>query len=310
MDSQGDLVQIVIPCFNGAEFLEETLYSIQNQSYRNFDCLMIDDGSTDNTSRIFDDFAQHDSRFRVLKNLENQGESFSVNRGWQNRRGDLITFVSCDDPQPSDWLNEMISFYKFHAHGDYIVYYPNRIVIDQHGDLLRKETLFDWSDSLLFIDLLCVPSVGAIINCSLLPKNFEPRIVGVKYPSDLVQYLKIAEIGSGLRHPTYYSVWREHENGKSAEDVLNLTKDFLVGMKIYMESQQSGSKIVEESIVFAHAVGKLRKKYSLLKSLVIGFQLYLEKFSIQSLKPFMLVIIFIRFISRHKAGRFTSLPKN
>jgi glycosyltransferase involved in cell wall biosynthesis len=303
-----DLVQVVIPCFNGEKYLAGTLRSIQHQTHTDFDCLIIDDGSNDNTLSIINTFIAQDARFRVLRNLENKGESYSVNKGWNNKHGNLITFVSSDDPQPNDWLAEMVTFFKSNSNGNYIVYYPNRLVIDHMGNHLRSEVLLDWSESHLFIDLNCLVSVGALIDSSLLPANFEPRIVDVKYPSDLVQLLKIAQFGSGLRHPTYFCVWREHPDGKSAEDKFSLSKEFISGMDHYFNSQLAKSKKVHKTSIFAQTVGLLRRKYSLPKSLFLGICLYLEKFSIRGLNPFMLLRIYVRYRSRRRISLRSHLP--
>lgn len=300
MESYGDLIQIVIPCFNGEEFLKETLISVQNQTYKHFDCLMIDDGSNDKSFEIFQDFAKNDKRFRVLQNSENRGESHSVNQGWANKRGSLISILSCDDPQPNDWLEEMHGFYKSHSERKFIVYYPNRIVIDGLGNLIRREVLLDWSESHVIDDLLCVASVGALIDTSLLPVNFEPRIEGVKFPSDLIQFLKIARFGPGLRHPTYSCVWREHFGGKSADDKKNLSKEFVSGMSLYTRTQEIGFKMVSETSIFAHAVGILREESSLPRAIVVGIKIYLSEFSLLNLNLTALLKMIYRYIGRRR----------
>jgi len=300
MSTQGDLVQIVIPCFNGEEFLRETLFSIQNQTYANFDCLMIDDGSEDDSLKIFGDFSQSDPRFRAMQNSENRGESYSVNRGWANKRGNLVSILSCDDPQPDDWLEEMYLFYKSHAKNNFVVYYPNRVVINQSGDFVRREMLLEWSESSLIDDLLCVASVGALIDTSLLPNDFEPRIEEVRFPSDLIQYLKIVEFGSGIRHPNFFCVWREHLGGKSADDRTRLAQEFVLGMSIYIKSKTFGSNKIGETSVFAHTVGILRKEFRLPGAIGIGMKIYLTQFSIKSLNLFSLLKIVARYLRRSK----------
>jgi glycosyltransferase involved in cell wall biosynthesis len=298
METFEDLIQIVIPCFNGEEFLMETLISIKNQTYRNFDCLMINDCSDDNSDEIFQGFANIDSRFRVLHNSQNKGESYSVNRGWLNRRGRLICILSCDDPQPNDWLEEMYNFYTCNSGIGFIVYYPNRIVVDQNGKFVRQEILLDWSESHLIDDLLCVPSVGALIDTSLLPEDFLPRVEKVEFPSDLIQYLKIAEFGSGLRHPAFFCVWREHKGGKSADKKLRLSKNFVSGMSLYLKTQETGFKMAIETPVLAHTIGILGKEFPLPKAIAVGIRVYLSEFSILNLNPYELLRISVRYIRR------------
>ena len=296
MTNDGELVQILIPCFNGQEYLEETLVSIQNQTHTNFNCLMIDDASSDNSSKIFNKFAQSDSRFRLLNNEKNQGESYSVNRAWNNKKGNLICILSFDDPQPHDWLENMIRFRS--ENPGFIVYYPNRLVINGSGTSIRREVLFDWSKSLLRDDLLCIVSVGAVIDSDFLPSSFEPRIQEVAFPSDLVQYLKLSEYGDGIRHPSYFCVWRDHVKSKSANERKVLAKEFAVGMNAFLSKNSEVE--VKKSAIFANIVRILQGEFSFLVSIGLGFKIYLAEFKFRSLRVRELLEIIVRYLYRHK----------
>ena len=296
MTSDGELVQILIPCFNGQEYLEETLISIQNQTYANFDCLLVDDGSSDNSSSIFNRFAQDDLRFRLLKNEKNQGESYTVNRAWSSKKGKLVCVLSFDDPQPHDWLENMIKFRN--ENPGFIVYYPNRLVIDEKGISIRREVLFDWSKSLLRDDLLCIVSVGAVIDSDFLPSSFEPRIQEVVFPSDLVQYLKLSEYGDGIRHPSYFCVWRDHVKSKSANERKVLAKEFASGLNAFLSKNNEVE--VKKSAIFANIVRILQGEFSFLVSVRLGFKIYLAEFELRSLRVRELLEIIVRYRHRHK----------
>lgn len=296
MTSDGELVQILIPCFNGQEYLEETLISIQNQTHTNFDCLLVDDGSSDNSSSIFNRFAQDDLRFRLLKNEKNQGESYSVNRAWNNKKGNLICVLSFDDPQPHDWLENMIKFRS--ENPGFVVYYPNRLVIDESGVSIRREVLFDWSKSLLRDDLLCIVSVGALIDSDFLPSSFEPRIQEVVFPSDLVQYLNLSEYGDGIRHPSYFCVWRDHVKSKSANERKVLAKEFAAGMNAFL--RKNSEVEVKKSAIFANIVRILQGEFSFLVSVGLGFKIYLAEFELRSLRARELLEIIVRYRHRRK----------
>ena len=296
MTSDGELVQILIPCFNGQEYLEETLISIQNQTHTNFDCLLVDDGSSDNSSSIFNRFAQDDFRFRLLKNGKNQGESYSVNRAGNNKKGNLICVLSFDDPQPHDWLENMIKFRS--ENPGFVVYYPNRVVIDESGVLIRREVLFDWSKSLLRDDLLCIVSVGALIDSDFLPSSFEPRIQEVVFPSDLVQYLNLSEYGDGIRHPSYFCVWRDHVKSKSANERKVLSKEFAAGMNAFL--RKNSEVEVKKSAIFANIVRILQGEFSFLVSVGLGFKIYLAEFELKSLRVRELLEIIVRYRHRRK----------
>ncbi len=90
------LVSIIIPCYNQAKFLEETLYSILNQTYSNWECLIINDGSTDETEKIAQQFVAKDQRFKYFYK-ENGGLSSARNFGLNKSTGNYIQFLDSDD---------------------------------------------------------------------------------------------------------------------------------------------------------------------------------------------------------------------
>lgn len=97
------LVSIIMPTFNRAHFIEESLRAIQKQTYADFECLIIDDGSTDNTKEIVESFLQQDSRFNYFKrpNEYTKGPSGCRNFGLDQAQGDYIFFFDDDDiPHP------------------------------------------------------------------------------------------------------------------------------------------------------------------------------------------------------------------
>lgn len=90
------LVSIIIPCYNQAKYLEETLYSILNQTYSNWECLIINDGSTDETEKIAQQFLKKDQRFKYF-HKENGGLSSARNFGLDKSTGNFIQFLDSDD---------------------------------------------------------------------------------------------------------------------------------------------------------------------------------------------------------------------
>ena len=94
------LISIVIPIYNAEKYLEECLNSIKNQTYKNFEVIMVNDGSKDDSETICMNFLRSDSRFRYLKK-ENGGVSSARNVGLDNVEGDYVTFIDADD-----WVDE------------------------------------------------------------------------------------------------------------------------------------------------------------------------------------------------------------
>lgn len=89
-------VSIIIPCFNQSHYLDETLQSVYKQDYSNWECLIIDDGSNDNSAAIALQWCERDSRYQLLQK-ENGGPSSARNYGLQSCSGDYIQFLDGDD---------------------------------------------------------------------------------------------------------------------------------------------------------------------------------------------------------------------
>ena len=94
------LVSIVVPVYNAEKYLEQCLNSIQNQTYKNFEVILVNDGSMDHSESICKGFVEGDSRFRYFLK-SNGGASSARNFGLDHVRGDFITFIDADD-----WVDE------------------------------------------------------------------------------------------------------------------------------------------------------------------------------------------------------------
>ncbi|GEL12388.1 Glycosyltransferase involved in cell wall bisynthesis [Flavobacterium glycines] len=90
------LVSIIVPCYNQAQYLDECLRSVIEQSYTNWECIIINDGSSDNTREIAHQWLKKDSRFQYIYK-ENGGLSSARNTGLKIARGDYIQFLDSDD---------------------------------------------------------------------------------------------------------------------------------------------------------------------------------------------------------------------
>ena len=89
-------ISIIVPIYNKIKYLQTILEQIKNQSFTDFECLLIDDGSTDGSEKICDEFAMLDDRFRVF-HIPNGGVSNARNIGLDNASGEYITFIDADD---------------------------------------------------------------------------------------------------------------------------------------------------------------------------------------------------------------------
>ena len=89
-------LSIIIPIYNVERYLEETINSVLKQTFTDFELILVDDGSTDNSGKICDKYAQKDSRVKVI-HKPNGGVSSARNAGVDNATGEFIGFVDSDD---------------------------------------------------------------------------------------------------------------------------------------------------------------------------------------------------------------------
>lgn len=114
------LVTVIIPAYNYAQFISETLASVQAQTYQHWECIVVDDGSTDNTSAVVASFSRKESRVRVIRQ-ENKGLAAARNTGIANSTGEYVQFLDADDLLESKKLERQIEFLEQHSDVD-IVY--------------------------------------------------------------------------------------------------------------------------------------------------------------------------------------------
>lgn len=89
---------VILPIFNTEKYLKACLDSIINQTYKNLEIICVDDGSTDGSLKILEEYSSKDSRIKII-NQQNQGVSAARNVGIDNATGDYVSFVD-----PDDWV--------------------------------------------------------------------------------------------------------------------------------------------------------------------------------------------------------------
>lgn len=109
------LVSIVIPAYNVEKYLERCLQSVMCQTYPNWECIVINDGSEDHTGSILEKWAEKDRRFRIYTQ-ENQGMGPTRNRAISLAKGEYVTFIDSDDWVEPDYIKDMyMAILKNHA---------------------------------------------------------------------------------------------------------------------------------------------------------------------------------------------------
>jgi glycosyltransferase involved in cell wall biosynthesis len=105
-------VSIIIPVYNSEPWLGRCLDSVIAQSYRDFECICIDDGSVDDSARILAQYAERDSRIRIIRFPENRGVCAARNAGMDSAKGDYVYLMDSDDWIDPDYIEALVR----HAH--------------------------------------------------------------------------------------------------------------------------------------------------------------------------------------------------
>ena len=108
---QNPLVSVIIPVYNVQDFLRECLNSVVHQNYSNLEILLIDDGSTDASGEICDEYARSDARVRVI-HKSNGGQASARNAALELARGEFLTFVDSDDVADADLVRTLLNLIK------------------------------------------------------------------------------------------------------------------------------------------------------------------------------------------------------
>lgn len=121
-----DLVSIVMPSYNTASYIKDSIESVLNQTYTNWELIIVDDCSTDNTDEVVTSI--HDGRIRYLKNEKNSGAAVSRNRALRVAKGRWIAFLDSDDLWMPEKLEKQIRFMESNG---YAFSYTNYEEIDE-----------------------------------------------------------------------------------------------------------------------------------------------------------------------------------
>lgn len=107
---KNSLVSIITPCFNSEKFIAKTIQSVQNQTYTNWEMIIVDDASTDNTVSIISKFARNDKRIKIFKLDKNSGTGIARNTALNSSFGKYIAFLDADDLWKSEKLEKQVYF--------------------------------------------------------------------------------------------------------------------------------------------------------------------------------------------------------
>lgn len=206
-----NLVSIVTPTYNSAKYIAETIQSVQKQTYQNWEMIIVDDCSSDNTTDLIKDFIAKDNRIQLHVLESNSGPAVARNKGIENASGKYMTFLDADDIWSEDFIE--ISIKTIQETGIQFVFSSYR-----RSD---EELNFIYSDFIVpqkvtYTDILKSNSIScltAFLDIEILGKKSMPLIRKRQDMGLWLQYLKEIPFAYGIQEPK--AIYRIRENSLS-----------------------------------------------------------------------------------------------
>jgi glycosyltransferase involved in cell wall biosynthesis len=206
------LVSVLLPVYNAERFLGAAMRSVLAQSFRDFELLVLDDGSSDGSRRVAEGLAAEDARVRVLSG-ENRGIVGVLNRGLEAARGSLIARMDADDVARPARFETQLAFLE--AHPELVAVGTHALLIDEDGDAICPWFVLLESHDEIDRRLLSGDGGGTIVHPTVMMRR-EPLIaVGgyraqYQWAEDLDLFLRLAERGRLANLPQMLLDYRQH----------------------------------------------------------------------------------------------------
>lgn len=212
-----DLVSIIMPSYNTAKEIEASISSIQNQTYENWELIIVDDCSTDDTDEVVKRIT--DKRIKYMKNEKNSGAAVSRNRALREAKGRWIAFLDSDDLWLPEKLEKQIKFmednnYKF-SFTDYKIVFSNgeKSPYKYIGpNVVTKSMMWRYCYFSTITVMYDREAIGLV------------QIADIKKNNDYAMWLKIIEKANCYRYPEVLSIYCKRENSISSGSKLKLIK--------------------------------------------------------------------------------------
>ena len=211
------LVSIITPSYNSSRFIEETIASVQAQTYSHWEMLITDDGSTDNSFEIIKKICKKDSRIKLFS-IKNAGPAVARNNSIKHAKGKYLAFLDSDDLWMPEFLSTSIKFIT-KSEGFIFSSYKrcNEITLkEQYKDFIVPENV-------TYMDILKTNSIScltAFIDIEKLGKEFMPEVL---YRQDMglwLKYLKKINYEKGIKETLAISRIRDNSHSRNKKKLL------------------------------------------------------------------------------------------
>lgn len=228
-----NLVSIIVPCYNQEAYLNATLNSVFNQIHQNWECILVNDGSTDGTQSIIDEWVRKDTRFVAIQQV-NGGLSNARNSGLKKAKGDWIQFLDADDFLDKQKLSLSIEKTEDIVLTDFLMFKDKPSQTHKaFCDLKNKQ--FSFNSILLDWDV----NYSIPIHCGMFKKTLLNNVLfneAVKAKEDWIFWLTIFKNTPSVAFlPKPLALYRTHESNMTKKEVF-MFKNVIVAYRAIFEN--------------------------------------------------------------------------
>lgn len=205
------LVSIITPTFNSANYIAETIQSVQNQTYLHWELIIVDDGSTDHTISIIQEIQKVEPRIQLIRQEKNVGPAITRNKGIELAKGNYLTFLDADDLWFSNFIENSINtiektkipfvFSSYRRSDEVLNFVYSDFIVPQkvtYSDILKTNS---------------ISCLTAFLDIEVLGKKFMPIIHKRQDMGLWLQYLKEIPYAYGIQEPK--AIYRIRKNSLS-----------------------------------------------------------------------------------------------
>ncbi len=223
------LISIITPSYKSEKFIADTIQSVLNQTYQNWEMIIVDDVSPDNSNKIIEQYVKKDSRIKLIKLEKNSGPAVARNKAIEEAKGRYIAFLDADDLWKSEKLEKQI---KFMQENNLAFTYGSYDLMDENGKGLGT---FITKEKISYKEMLKTCSVGcltALYDTQKLGKVYMPLILKRQDYGLWLRILKEIKTTQGILEPL--ATYRILKNSVSS----NKFKAAQYQWKIYREVEK------------------------------------------------------------------------
>ncbi len=221
-----ELVSIIMPAYNCGDFIGTTLDSVINQSYKNWEVIVVDDCSTDNTADVVQEYIKKDNRIKYHKLEKNSGAAVARNKAIDLATGKYMAFLDSDDVWFPEKLTKQIGFMEENDYGFTCTSYTK---IDEQGEYLNRTIVAQSKRDYDGVLKTCPGNSTVVYNAEKLGKF---KIPDIKKRNDYVMWLQVIK-----KEKYLYGIEEPLGSHRIRTEGISRNKKSLVGYhwKVYRE---------------------------------------------------------------------------